>query len=143
MMDIREMKAGRKLDALVAEKVMGLNIKLKGCVEEEVIDQCLFDWDPDVPCPCSYMEKNKTNIGCEHYQPVFKCYSTDISAAWEVREWILENRGGVRLERFCDAETPEYCEVYQGKECKLIQVWATTTPEAICKAALLSKESKS
>ena len=113
-MDIREMKAGRELDALVAEIVMD------GCWT--IDDETVFIWEK---------EGGASTI----FSP-----STDMTAAWKVRKWLLDNRGGVRLERFCDAETPEYCEVYRGKECKLIQVWATTTPEAICKAALLVME---
>jgi len=130
--DIREMKAGRELDALVAERVMGLNIKLKGCVEGEAIDQCLFDWDPDVPCPCSYMEKHKTNIGCEHYQPVFKRYSTDISAAWEVVNRLYP----IMIYHYSTiGDETGYRVTIEG-----VVVTAETAPEAICKAALAVME---
>ena len=138
--EILAMKPGRELDALVTEKVMGLNIKLKGCVEGEAIDQCLFDWDPDVPCPCSYMEKHKTNIGCEHYQPVFKRYSTDISAAWEVAEKFhsyIENAGyGEKKYHVILNEFNNNGNVYQ------FEAFGETAPLAICRAALLAMEER-
>ncbi len=64
-----------------------------------------------------------------------KPYSTDIAAAWEVRQWLLDNIGGVTLIRCCDDECPEFCEVYDGDGI-YARVWAKTTPEALCKAAL-------
>jgi hypothetical protein len=70
--EILAMESGRKLDALVTEKVMGLDVTLKGCWEEEEVEQCMFDWNPDAPLACPYVDAHKTNIGCEHYQPVFK-----------------------------------------------------------------------
>ena len=116
--EILAMVPGRKLDALVAEKVMGWKPVSGGWRTET---KQVRTWE--------------SVSGAPGFKP-----STEIARAWEVREWLLDNRGGVRLERFCDTETPEYCEVYRGKERKLIQVWATTTPEAICKAALLAME---
>jgi hypothetical protein len=62
-------------------------------------------------------------------------YSTDIKAAWEVREWITESIGGVRIINVCD-ELPEYCDIWNGKE--YIKAQGKTVPEAICKAALLA-----
>lgn len=130
--EILAMKPGRELDALVAEHVFGYK---------------------RVTMSLDYYGKNGGNEVLQpqeisefyNYPPVgriplwYHCkeWSTDISEAWEVRQWLLDNRGGVRLEVFCD-ENPEYCEVYQGKNEELIQVWAKTSPEAICKAALLA-----
>lgn len=61
--------------------------------------------------------------------------STDIKAAWEVREWITENIGGMKIINVCD-ELPEYCDIWNGKE--YIEAQGLTAPEAICKAALLA-----
>ena len=58
------MKAGRDLDALIAEKVMGWRV--------------LSTWEPGVP-------KHLLNgNGCEVVPPEFTPYSTDIAAALEV-----------------------------------------------------------
>lgn len=62
------MQPGRELDALVAEKVMGW---------ERITDGALIWW-----------EKDGKRGHPDSYFNSFPCYSTDISAAWQVVEKI-------------------------------------------------------
>jgi hypothetical protein len=61
-------------------------------------------------------------------------YSTNISAAWKVREWLKNNIGGVEIITVCD-DLPELCRVWDGK--KHVAAQGGEVPEAICKCALL------
>lgn len=63
-------------------------------------------------------------------------YSEDIKLAWEARQWILDYIGGVQLERFCDDQFPEMCEIFNG--ISFIRVWAKNTPEAISRCLIIA-----
>ncbi|WP_041272399.1 BC1872 family protein [Desulfitobacterium hafniense] len=62
-------------------------------------------------------------------------YSTDIRATWALREEIHNKIGATRIIGLCD-DLPEMCEIWNGQI--HIRAQALTTPEAICKAALLA-----
>ena len=66
---------GRELDALVAERVMGWVVETHGM-------------GPEPP----YYYRQKTNRHGIHL--TIPCFSTDISAAWTVVEWLSETWPG-------------------------------------------------
>lgn len=111
------MKPGRELDALIAEKVMGLKRSDHWPVVDLREDRSrpLDRWDDDqgniVPLPA---------------------YSTSIEAAWEVVEKIasLKNCWRLRLEKH-----PQGWSVDFETEWK-VELVAETAPHAICLAAL-------
>jgi len=130
-----EMEAGRELDALVAEKVMGLSAP----------------WDENTPCPyCGeimrYCGQRSWCTSCSEwrYGP-YKEYSEDISAAWEVVErldalgyWF---QGRTRFDN--EGEHDDGC--WAGFTPHLTTGWngqpdhytnAPSMPHAICLAAL-------
>lgn len=126
--EIMSMEPGRELDCLVAEKVMGYKVSFwslhlaEDGSKEELIPNNLGD--------CALQVMYKDNI--------WQCipsYSTDISAAWEVRQRIHDTIGGTKIISVCD-DFPEECQIWDGM--KYISVRANTVPEAICKAALLA-----
>lgn len=130
--EILAMKPGRELDALVGEYVFEFKRGLTPpdyCGKNGGTDILL---PPDLPMDFVYPPRGKIALWYH-----CKRWSTDLSAAWEVRQWLSENIGGVILMNLCDLK-PEYCEIYRGKEKKVIKVQAKAAPEAICKAALLA-----
>lgn len=129
------MKAGRELDALIAEKVMGWKAIPHPCPET------LFpgvvpkpSWFP----PGFDYEKNKHLYATGLANGVaFPHYSTDIAAAWEV----LDHLAG------CNTKALFYHDAYVQWQCVLdwqrrtfddcrIREMADTAPHAICLAAL-------
>lgn len=102
------MKAGRELDALIAEKVMGLD-------------------GPQYPdCP---------TCGSANYcrETPYLPYSTEIAAAWEVVEKL--KTPDVYLEVLSHKGEPHWvCRIIGGKD--PIGAGAETAPHAICLAAL-------
>ena len=86
-----------------------------------------------------FVDESGTKINYSEPHKVFfpPDYSTDISAAWEVRQWLLDHIGGVTLVSLCD-DNPECCETYRGKGEKEIFARAKTAPLAICRAALIA-----
>src|SRR4030042_6402550 len=85
---IYDMPAGRELDALIAEKVMGLNLKhLPAVYEERYTSDGKDGWSGFV-CPrCRYPQDMLDGPCCQQY-------STNIFAAWEV----VEKMGAYKLE---------------------------------------------
>lgn len=111
--EILAIEPGRELDVLVAEKVMR--------------------WKPfsgGFRIQTGQIRTLESVSGSRSFHP-----STDISAAWEVRQRIHETIGGTKIISVCD-EFPEECQIWDGR--KYISVRANTVPEAICKAALLA-----
>lgn len=140
--EIEAMPAGRELDRLVAEKVMGWSI---------------YRYDKDIPENCYFM------LVTEQYDPVTEDmglragerkteeeawndnyhFSTDISAAWEVVEKIGEKRFDVEIMRRTDGRYFATCiKVGNPLKDRLFEVHAEAgaAPLAICKAALLAME---
>ena len=111
-MTIDDMPAGREMDALVAEKVMGY---------EHCKDPAEYWGIPDAP---------KDNKNWKHYSRIFfgdpPKFSTDIAAAWEV----VEKLDGYARDEFHDI---------MGDECAMRDLWELTSKKAaltICYAAL-------
>jgi len=69
----------------------------------------------------------------------YRKYSTDISAAWVVRQHIHETIGGTQIISVCD-DNPELCKIWNGK--KYIEARGETVPHAICLSLLLAAENK-
>lgn len=106
------MKPGRELDALVAEKVMGLTSS-----EVEIHRQFWLD-------------------GCFSNLPH---YSTDIAAAWEVVEKLTSKKQPHFQLSLCDSytENPKWCAEFDlDRPFKRVIAKAETAPHAICLAAL-------
>lgn len=109
------MEPGRELDALIAEKVMGL-------VEF-----------------ATYAGKAKASMGWGKNGDDWKNlrslpnYSTDISAAWEVVEKYFGTVGHTTIGNM--ANEGYYCELFNGKE--FVRASSVeSAPHAICLAAL-------
>ena len=138
------MNAGRELDALVAEKVMGLKpgVDFGAWPEHEwkrdedgTVDVFGFDADTHngpvcVRCGYGY---------CHHCQkePSAPCekrprrYSTDIAAAWGVVERLAALGNHVAVESWRDSSDARWQVVVYDKH-----AYAPTAPLAICLAAL-------
>lgn len=121
-MNIDTMSAGRELDVLVAEKVMG------GKVEHDWDD---FDGGDISRCRgCGFFDQDDT-------KPKFciPCYSTDIAAAWEVVEKLRESHFKQAALNF---HPTEICVQFWDVSAQRYQpsICASTTPLAICHAAL-------
>jgi hypothetical protein len=112
------MKPGRELDALIAEKVMGLVIHHKRRDEWNDGDSLFYVY---------YVEDE------EHIEHVPK-YSTDISAAWEVVKKLRDL--GYRPILMPDWGEDWECQIYREAERIVDSPWCETAPHAICLAAL-------
>ncbi|MGC4378284.1 hypothetical protein WD019_15350 [Fictibacillus sp. Mic-4] len=106
------MKAGKELDALIAEKVMGWKVAYYPTID-------IFE---------AYDEERNPIILGKHFSP-----STNISDAWLVVEWLESNIGGISLESHCDERRYSF-RVFNGTH--WIVARAETAPLAICLAAL-------
>ena len=121
------MKPGRELDALIAEKVMGLHEF------------------------CSYAGKSKASLGWgKNGADFFKgeisalpSYSTNIASAWEIVEKLQSLRKSVRVynQGIVSETTDLYsCEIenryYEGEPDTWFSGWVESAPHAICLAAL-------
>ena len=123
--EILNMQAGREMDALIAEKVMGDNIKRfiwKRYGKPDAIQ------DPDYGGP--------------------RYFSTDIAAAWGVVEKMGYNWSLSRDVGRCgsDYETKGdmlYRFIYTAPGMPMEGVTAETFPLAVCRAALLAKAEQS
>lgn len=133
--EILAMVPGPEMDALVAEKIMGLNVTSKFCFDsKEGTEICLWEDGPYLH-GCDYLDLNKTNKGCPEYcshDPLN--YSTDISAAWEMEEEAYRNNG--EYTRLLAKITQSEVLPYWINQFRLLHA----TPEQRCKAALLAKE---
>jgi len=116
--EILKLEAGRELDALIAEKVMGLPVvELK-----------------DAPCPYCGSEMRFCGArswcsDCREWRhSPYKEYSDDIAVAWEV----VEKMEHCMIYKHDDSYECEYAGQY------LDSVEADTAPLAICRAALLA-----
>lgn len=133
----------RERDAWVAQCI-GAKVRWEKWPDSDKYD----DWEPwtgePPPVTGGPIECSKDDKGAFPVEVIEKGprdlprYTESIEAAWEVRDYILDNFGGVTIERFCDVY-PEYCGIYHSKD-KRTRVWATTTPEAICLALIFAVE---
>ncbi len=147
------MKAGRELDALVAEKVMGL-----GVIEQRYawygdgywgVDPFQHDLDwkqtneemhpvwrefPDCKDPSRCLDCKDTSCWS-----VVPHYSTNISAAWEVVEKVWPSGSGMCLTPSSFGWAIYYPLTITMKWSQPV-VKADTAPHAICLAALKAKD---
>lgn len=145
--EIMAMKPGRKLDALVAEKIMGLRVvahdwpcgrdpefgdyEAASFWEEEMEERGPVYVPEDGSWPPKYLLDVKAHYA--YVEPV-PFYSTDIAAAWQVVEKMITDKG-----LFCltidDESDGFWCHFGNCAH----EAYGTA-PEAICKAALLVAE---
>ena len=122
-MNTDEMPAGRELDALVAEKVMGF---------------CLCPYDPKwmrADTGSGIWIDGDTWRCTDHGKPAFtpwRSYSTDIAAAWEVVEKMREDYEP-RIELWDEGWE---VTILTGTDRGSASGRALTAPLAICRAAL-------
>ena len=116
------MEAGRELDALIAEKVMGWTLvgspeqQRQGCAQPP-------DESPD----------SSRGHSCPYY-------STDIAAALEVVEKDDGWGFNWRLKRWAASSKPWTCTAYRITDGRRFCVEAVTAPLAICLVALRAVE---
>jgi hypothetical protein len=126
MKDNQRLSPGRELDALIAEKVMGLKPKFQ--VPQLYLNQLyLTQFDT-----LEQVEQFRITPGfAEQIEP--KRYSTDISAAWEV----VQKLGNAEIRTYFISE-PKFVEVgiYNKSEKEWHYELGETAPHAICLAAL-------
>jgi hypothetical protein len=125
------MEAGRELDTLVAEKVMGITPLL---VEDELhvftVNRRFLQ-----PGDYYYLDTDNSRIEVPHY-------STDIAAAWQVVERLHELHRNDTSVIYCLSLTKWNEMYYCGfTELKDDVVEASKAPLAICFAALKALES--
>ena len=127
-MKIEKMQAGRELDALIAEKVMGWEWRKTSLNDEQKVlvmgnynpldDSTDFWWGDDVMKLVPY-------------------YSRDIAAAWQVVEKMREE--GLDIDITVRPKIEYGCRVAPRGECNtdnVVFLASTTAPLAICRAAL-------
>lgn len=142
--DIDKMEAGRELDALIAEKVMGL----KPCTfkEKGSISGMVTFWE----CECGNGSKGCypiNNSAIKHHNSALCPYSEKIWAAWEVVEKMM-SIGWHHCVNWLAVEKTHHC-CFSLTEAELLipknddepltvfrHGYAETAPLAICKAAL-------
>lgn len=117
------MEAGRELDALIAEKVMGCKILYVGTVSGEK------------PWGCGCLNEIHS-IGDGDAE--LKEFSTDIAAAWEVVEKLREKYNSVDICAL--SPTLKGChykvKLWDNAWSDSITILSETVPRAICLAAL-------
>lgn len=124
-----DLQAGPQLNALIAEKVMG--IKLGRCenTELEVVDGGMV-------CPkCLF---GSTRSDDEEHNVVVSNYSIDISAAWQVVEFL--RKAGFDFDCFSSSTRlqPGWTDVVLTSQVDEFSARAETFPLALCRAALLA-----
>jgi len=149
--DIGSMTAGRELDSMIAEKVMGYTVKDTSSDETpwRQCYGCLYKDDLD---DIIEIEPINDDSPASNYNRCLRQYSTDISAAWQLVEPLDEN--GERRFYF-DVKSVVcggwVCEVHDERKfvsrlhkggdfasggCLIACEFSDTAPLAICKAAL-------
>jgi len=135
--EIMAMPAGREMDALVAEKVMGADLaKLWWFDDEEDVCLGLCYFHIDEARNCGWLDNGKSADECREsrtYREICPAYSTDIAAAWEVFKFF-----GVQGAVYFSG-TDWWCEIQPevgGEYAKSPE--EVSAPLAICRAALLA-----
>jgi len=149
MMDIDEMNAGRELDALVAERVMGWARsggndhtspahKVRTIIEDgERWEEAYLDYDSKGPHDrLTDPEGHDIYLcGCREREGLLPYYSTDIETAWEVAAEM--GRRGLWLTLQSDWHFGQFNAVLRrGKDYVAQSDMVDTAPLAICLAAL-------
>lgn len=118
--------AGRELDALVAERVMGWSNVSLGALGNDA-----FGWNPSL----------RGHVPPHGRIPI-PCYSTSIQAAWEVAEKLVERRRYLAVQRqageYNHTWSACFWEIGENGVLHIISARgvATSAPLAICRAAL-------
>ena len=140
-MDIREMKAGRELDALIQVKFFEAKYMCHadGCLEEK----CCMDTGDIHDCEIAenLEDEGSGKDNCPEWKMIdAEPYSTNISAAWEIAEkfnFCIDNAGyGEKKYRVILNELNNNNDVYRP------EAFGETAPLAICRASLLQKEER-
>jgi hypothetical protein len=140
---ILQMKAGPEIDILIAKHIYKRHVIL---VDDPVFGITAYLYDPEAKkdgCTTTanlvggHWVKSKTINGddVEFFGRLVPRWSKDISWAWDIRRWLIENAIGVSLLSCCD-ENPECCKIHRPKLGE-IEVLTQSMPESICKAALI------
>ena len=116
--EILKMEAGRELDALVAEKVMGYE-------------------DMGIGIGLRFQKPSQTGVKVLYELP---SYSTRIAAAWEVVEKLREQFIAVTITTMGPRDQVHVFTTHNGE--RMTKVWDDTAPLAICRAALLMEVKK-
>lgn len=117
----RDMDAGPELDALIAEKVMGLESKIDSGYGEP---SRVFKRHPELP--------GEWWGGAPEY-------SSDIAEAWTVVEHLVVQGAYVLIEGPANGIVHDgwHCQITPHRDLgKEVEAWAETAMLAICKAAL-------
>ena len=136
---IDQMEAGREMDDLINEKVMG-NRKQYGCfIDDGYADDCVTDICDCVIAESLHEEKEKFPDKCQYWREVDPLpYSTDIASAWEVVEKATDYEGF--SSDFALDGTPNYhtWKLWFGTRghCTEGKGSANTVALAICRAGL-------
>jgi hypothetical protein len=121
--EIENTPAGKEMDALIAREIFGMTID-KTFKGEWVVNP-------------SYYVGSLGESRARGWAP--KPYSTDIAAAWQVWEKLVEMERYPTLhqgpDENDDSNTYAYIELVNPAD---INAWADTVPLAICRAALLA-----
>ena len=120
---IDEMQAGREMDALIAEKVMGWAVFYGEYKGYELLDDEVAQGYPP--------EEEADGVPFE-----IPYYSTDIAAAWEVVERITEKRWKFKLRRLPGKDYMAYFQNLLRFPIECESAPSGTAPLAICRAAL-------
>lgn len=136
------MVEGKELDRLVAERIMGWQMYH---YNKDVPSRCYYmlvdeNWDAvadDVPFTLQNGER-KTE---EEAWNDNKSFSTEISAAWEVLEKLVDNGFTVGASKYAENNLYYAHVLKNGVDICDVQMMSSA-PEAICKAALLTTITK-
>jgi hypothetical protein len=125
--DILKMEAGREMDALVAEKVMGIKVRVS-------------DGEWELCARMDYADAGELMVDDTglFYSERIHTYSTDIAAAWEVVEKLSDKV--IDISRQLEGMTVE--TAHWDVEIDGHEAYALAVPLAICRAALLTVEVK-
>ena len=137
---IDKMEAGREMDALIAQEVMGNKMQYGCFVDDGYADDCVTDICDCVIAESLHKEKEKFPNKCQYWREVDTLpYSTDIACAWEVRKAIqLRGFDAVNISIWDSDEKP-YCQFIKPISDDRIKQYiahADTDSLAICRAAL-------
>lgn len=123
------MNAGREMDALVAEKVMGLEHR------EWVPYGAPEGWYPRTAPRLNARDDEGNAIDADGYSSELPFYSTSIADAWQVVEKLAERHV---ISVACIINRKWRCEIVQAHSMpqQPSAAFADTAPLAICKAAL-------
>ena len=136
--EILAMEAGRKLDILVASEIFGIEVEW---------DYSSWDINKQLPKQPFRKGEPRTVLGPTAHvvlNTIFE-HSTDIQAAWPVVEKMFELGHSMSLLHLSSEFYPDYwyCDFrLKGKTTPPEYEWVdhiSKAPEAICKAALISK----